>query len=997
MKVISPTRTFALTAALFWLAASSLPAREVPPPVKLDGAGTLQYVSDADGNRVPDFSHAGYGGGGVVWPRVAARVRVEPVEGEDGRRIQAAIDHVSALPADAQGLRGAVELAPGAFQIAGQLKIQQSGVVLRGAGAGEQGTVLVATGTDRRALIEVAGADRRLSLEGRYALASPYVPVGAHRIRLAGAPAWPAGTRVTVHRPGTAAWIASVGMDDAPGRQPYQWKQGSVDVRWDRRVVSVNGAEVVLDAPVTAALEERFGGGSVEAYRQEGYLYQVGVEHLRCVSDYDRSRPADEDHAWNAIDLHAVEDAWVANVTAVHFAGSAIQVGAKAARVTVQDCSSLAPVSELAGYRRLAFHSRGQQVLFLRCRAEFGGQDFTVGYLSAGPTVFLDCTARETRGFSGSIGSWSTGLLFDGVRVDGGSLRLDHLETWNQGVGWAAANSMLWACEASVIVCRSPPGAQNWAVASWGQYLGDGRWSMVSEFARPESLYRAQLAERCGPLAAAAALAARTYSPDTAVETVERAVTNLVARLQPKPRDPGRPLAVVQGWLTVGGTLATGTQTGGAWWLGRLEPGRASEAGPALTRFAPGRTGTGLTDELPAVAGAMVAKGQVAFRHHYGLWYDRRRIDHQMVRRPDANVYPPFFEQPFARSGVGTAWDGLSRYDLTRYNPWYFGRLNTFAEIARERGLILIHEMYFQHNILESGAHWVDSPWRPVNARQDTGFVEPPPFKGDTIQMAAAFYDVDHPVRREVHRNYIRHCLDALADQPNVLHTLTAENSGPLSFMQFWLDVIAAWKAETGRPVLVALSAPKDVQDAILADPVRAPLVDVIDLAYWFRTDRGELFAPEGGTRLAPRQHARLWKGGRPSAASLAAEVRELRRRFPAKAVISPLPEAEGWTWVAAGGSLASLPATIDPALRTALATMQPGPMGGLTDGHGQVFHVVSQPPLEVALATHAPGYRIRSIDRETGRVLSTENLTGGRAHRLERPGLYWISRHETP
>jgi hypothetical protein len=104
MKVISPTRTFALTAALFWLAASSLPAREVPPPVKLDGAGTLQYVSDADGNRVPDFSHAGYGGGGVVWPRVAARVRVEPVEGEDGRRIQAAIDHVSALPADAQGL-----------------------------------------------------------------------------------------------------------------------------------------------------------------------------------------------------------------------------------------------------------------------------------------------------------------------------------------------------------------------------------------------------------------------------------------------------------------------------------------------------------------------------------------------------------------------------------------------------------------------------------------------------------------------------------------------------------------------------------------------------------------------------------------------------------------------------------------------------------------------------------------------------------------------------
>jgi hypothetical protein len=449
MKVFSAMWILSRKAGLVWLAVSSLAARQVPPPVTLDGAGRLQYVSDADGNRVPDFSHAGYGGGGVVWPRVAARVRVEPVEGEDGRRIQAAIDHVSALPADAQGWRGAVELAPGTFQIAGQLKIQQSGVVLRGAGAGEQGSVLVATGTDRRALIEVAGADRRQSLGGRFAVAASYVPVGAQRIRLSAAPGWTAGTRVTVHRPGTPAWIAAVGMDDAPGRQPYQWKPGSVDVRWDRRVVSVDGADVVLDAPLTAALEERFGGGSLEAYRQEGYLQQVGVEHLRCVSEYDRSRPADEDHAWNAVDLHAVEDAWVADVTAVHFAGSAVQVGAKAARVTVQDCSSLAPVSELAGYRRLAFHSRGQQVLFLRCRAEFGGQDFTVGYVNAGPSVFLDCTARETRGFSGSIGSWSTGLLFDGVRVDGGSLRLDHLETWNQGVGWAAANSMLWACEAS--------------------------------------------------------------------------------------------------------------------------------------------------------------------------------------------------------------------------------------------------------------------------------------------------------------------------------------------------------------------------------------------------------------------------------------------------------------------------------------------------------------------------------------------------------------------
>jgi len=45
-------------------------------------------------------------------------------------------------------------------------------------------------------------------------------------------------------------------------------------------------------------------------------------------------------------------------------------------------------------------------------------------------------------------------------------------------------------------------------------------------------------------------------------------------------------------------------------------------------------------------------------------------------------------------------------------------------------------------------------------------------------------------------------------------------------------------------------------------------------------------------TDLAPRQHQRLWKNGRPSAASMAAMAREYREKFPGKAVITGLPEA---------------------------------------------------------------------------------------------------------
>ena len=50
---------------------------QAPPPavsVSAGADGRLRYSSDAQGNRVVDFSHAGYGGGGVRLPDVPADV-----------------------------------------------------------------------------------------------------------------------------------------------------------------------------------------------------------------------------------------------------------------------------------------------------------------------------------------------------------------------------------------------------------------------------------------------------------------------------------------------------------------------------------------------------------------------------------------------------------------------------------------------------------------------------------------------------------------------------------------------------------------------------------------------------------------------------------------------------------------------------------------------------------------------------------------------------------
>lgn len=73
----------------------------------------------------------------------------------------------------------------------------------------------------------------------------------------------------------------------------------------------------------------------------------------------------------------------------------------------------------------------------------------------------------------------------------------------------------------------------------------------------------------------------------------------------------------------------------------------------------------------------------------------------------------------------------MSKYDLTKYNKFYWSRLKQFADLADQNGLVLVHQNYFQHNIIEAGAHYADFPWRTANNINNTGFVEPVNYAGD--------------------------------------------------------------------------------------------------------------------------------------------------------------------------------------------------------------------------------------------------------------------------
>src|SRR5215216_3263063 len=99
---------------------NSLHAQDIPPATTLvypGFDGKLVYVADSLGNRIPDFSNAGYKGGGVAIPQVQAKVTVWPVPGDNSEHLQKVIDSVSALPLDASGFRGAILLKMGEYNL----------------------------------------------------------------------------------------------------------------------------------------------------------------------------------------------------------------------------------------------------------------------------------------------------------------------------------------------------------------------------------------------------------------------------------------------------------------------------------------------------------------------------------------------------------------------------------------------------------------------------------------------------------------------------------------------------------------------------------------------------------------------------------------------------------------------------------------------------------------------------------------------------------------
>ncbi len=492
--------------------------------------GRLVYAEDDHGNRVPDFSHAGYQGGGVRIPDVTVKITLEPVPGDDSIQIQRAIERLSAMPMDKNGFRGALLLKKGTYDLYSPITVYASGVVIRGEGQGMDGTVLNGYGNHdlkngcylmsisqmiiirgSGGLDEVSGTARRIT--------NTHVPTGANSFDVESVEGLNIGDTVIVRRHGNAAWLKAIGMNPARDKGWVTWNPSTHD--FDRVITALSGNTVTVDAPITCPIEERWGGGELLKSQDPGRIYNVGIENLRGVSQFDPTvrtsdftqtlkdpggeYHSDENHYWNFIWIDNAVNAWARDITAVHFARACVHLGREVKWATVQDCSGFEFVSFLSGCRRSPFCINGQLCLIQRCVADHGRHDFVMdGSFQCGPNVYLECVATNSYSSCEPHKHWITGALYDNV-----SCPLT-LRYWKQIThGWEAAWCYFWNCEGMFLV-QKPPEAQNFAIGHIGEHtmihnvqfidfdLDSGFIESHGTHVTPRSIYITQLRERLG-------------------------------------------------------------------------------------------------------------------------------------------------------------------------------------------------------------------------------------------------------------------------------------------------------------------------------------------------------------------------------------------------------------------------------------------------------------------------------------------------------------------
>lgn len=470
----------------------------------------LTYKTLEKGDRILDFSYAGYMGGGVAIPSPAVKITLSPVEGDNSAAIQRAVDEIAKM-APVNGFRGALLLKPGVYNCDKMISINTGGIVVRGSGAGEGGTLLKMTG-EAHVCITIQGKSSVQKTGTPVMITDAYVPAGTHGFHLSDVAGLAVGNVIQISRPVTPAWIKFMGMDSLVRDGKKQtWITGEINV--ERVIKKIEGKRITVDVPLTDNYDAAYFSTSVVKVTISGEITQVGIESLRIGSPEQSGTIYDKSH--KAFNIRGAADAWARDIDVFNTVNSITVSDAK--RITLERISIFHQLPTVGAAKPADISGNGAQLLFNQCNIQ--GDNvfyFATGAKVSGPIVLLNCTFRG-KGWIQPHQRWATGLLIDGCNVPDGGIDFMNRGIMGSGHGWSIGWAVAWNCKAKSYLNQQPPGAANWVIGSQGQkdkkaiptdrkgiyfdpaaYLPEGYYDAHDTPVAPASLYLAQLSERLG-------------------------------------------------------------------------------------------------------------------------------------------------------------------------------------------------------------------------------------------------------------------------------------------------------------------------------------------------------------------------------------------------------------------------------------------------------------------------------------------------------------------
>jgi hypothetical protein len=514
---VQPSRSATVLLASLLLSAHAVAQKQAAPTsqwIYPGSSGKLIYRQLKTGDRIADFSYAGYGGGGVSLPTFPIRKTVTSSGQDDTSAIQAEIDEVSKRPFVA-GVRGAVLLEKGRYHCSATLRLTGSGIVLRGSGTGEADTVIEMTG-DPHLAISVGAKSVVKAVGTPTPVSDAYIPSGSQSLSVKDASSFAVGDRVEIIRPVTSEWLHLMGMDAlVRNGKKETWVSG--DLKTERTIASIAGNQLTFDVPLTDSYDAKYlgaEGASVVKVEDNDQIINVGVENFRLVAPARKVSLSDK--SFNGLQVNGTVDGWVRDLRIVDTT-EAVGVGRDARRVTVEGVDVAQSIPIMGAAKPADFSINGTQILVDRCSAT-GDNVFyiAVGPGMQGPNVVLNCVFHGN-GHVQPHQRWSTGILIDSCQVPEGGIDLMNRGEMGSGHGWTMGWGVAWNNVARSYVIQMPPGSANWAIGNRGdQQLGrmqtynpgpelpmlpQGIVESQGIPVSPASLYLAQLRDRLGPQA----------------------------------------------------------------------------------------------------------------------------------------------------------------------------------------------------------------------------------------------------------------------------------------------------------------------------------------------------------------------------------------------------------------------------------------------------------------------------------------------------------------